>query len=173
MSKSIRIIAGLVLLLALPTLGCGGGDESGTGASVGTNVSDIPGRPLSKDEFVERAEEICKKADDQVYDEAVVYRERHEKKEREKLGNIPFEEKLIRLVVFPSIRKQAKEIEALGIPVGEEKNVKALLAAIALGMKKAEKDPYEIEGEDPSKYPFAKYSELAREYGFGECANLA
>jgi hypothetical protein len=168
MPKSIWMLPVVAVTVMLLVSGCGGSDESART----TNVS-VPNRPLTKEEFVKRADEICQTADEDVYDEAVIYRERHEKKERDELGPIPFEEKIIRAIVFPSIRKQIRELEALGIPEGEEKTVKALLAAAALGMKKAEMDPYEIEGENPSKYPFDRYSELSREYGLGECVNLA
>ncbi len=173
MKASKRIAAGLVLLAALLLAGCGvsgGGDGDGAEASPQTNASSTQG-PLTKEEFVKRADEICKRADDQTFDEAVLYRETHAK-QLNRLEPIPAEITIIRAIVFPSIRKQIKEIKALGIPKGEEREVRALYAAMALGMRKAEKAPYEIEGENPSKYPFDRYSELSREYGFGECSNL-
>lgn len=173
MPKSILTLPVVAVAVVLLVPGCGGSDESGSDGSTGTTNVSNPDRQLTKEEFIKRADEICQQADVDVYKEARAYRERHEKKEREKLGPIPFEEKLLRLFVLPSIRKEIRGMEALGIPEGEEKAVKAIFAAAALGMKKAEKDPYAIEGENPSKYPFDRYSELVREYGFSECSNLA
>lgn len=167
MQNLARILSALVTLsVALFALGCGGGGESS-----GTTASAAPDRPLSKREFIKRAEQICRAADERQYKEAVAYRERHEE-ELSKLEPIPAEERLIRLIVFPSIGRQVREIEALEVPAGEEKRVKALFTAMAAGMKKAENDPYAIEGEVLSEYPFDRYTELATKYGFNECRNL-
>jgi hypothetical protein len=171
MSKVMKVALGLALLAMMFVLGCGEGDgSSGQEQGDATNVASSTGPP-SKEEFIRQAEQICKKADDRVYVQADVYRETHAK-ELNELGPIPAEEKLLRMLRLPAIRKQIKGIEALGIPKGEEKAVKALFAAMAVGLKKAEKEPYELEGENPSNYPFERYSELAREFGFSECRNL-
>lgn len=126
--------------------------------------------PLTKAEFIKRADEICKKADDRQYFRAAGYREDHAK-ELSKLAPVPREEKMIRIFVLPAIETQIEEIEALGVPEGDEAKIERILTEMKKGVKVAEKDPYSVSYEVPSAYPFRKLSELAGEYGFSECTN--
>jgi hypothetical protein len=167
MPKSLPISLVLALVTALLVVGCGGGNEGD-----GTSAAAASSAPLSKDEFIKRAEEICTEADARKTRKAAGYAARY-KKELEALSPVAAEEKILRAIVLPSIMKQAEEIEALGAPKGEEEKVKELLAAVKLGMVKARKNPYAIELENPNEYPFRRYANLARSYGLTECRNLA
>lgn len=157
----------LALVCALLVAGCGGSDSDTSSGTGSTTVAAVTG-PLTKAEFIKRADEICKKADKSVDFRAPMYREIHEK-ELSKLGPIPAEEKMIRVFIFPSIRKQVREIEALEPPVEDEKKIQRILTAIEVGMKKAEKEPYIVSQEVRGKYPFVEVEGLARAYGFEEC----
>lgn len=167
MSKSFPIVVALVLVVALLGTGCGDSDES-----EGTSASSATSQSLSKEEFIRQAETICRETDDRKGREALRYTVDH-KKELAALSPVAAEEQILRAVVLPAIVEQARKIEALGAPEGEEAKVKELLAAVDLGMTKARKNPYAIELEVPSEYPFIKYANLARAYGFSECRNLA
>ena len=79
------------------------------------------------------------------------------------------EEKILRVIVLPSVTQQAKELAALVPPKGDEAKIKALVAAYESGRKKAEAHPYYLETGGPSKYPLREAAELARAYGFREC----
>jgi hypothetical protein len=149
--------------------GCSGGDED---AGTSTAAATDSGSPRTKEEYVKRAEAICGKADDRVYDEAVAYRKDHAK-ELAKLEPVPREERIIRLIVLPSIKRQVSELQALGAPKGEEKKVKAIFAQIDSEVAQAEKEPYGLSLEIGYDYPFDRYARLARAYGLNECRNLA
>lgn len=156
------------LVAALFVSGCGG-DSGDSGSAAGSTAAASTG-PLTKAEFIKQADRICKKADDRVYYGASAYRETHAK-ELNKLEPIPREEKMIRVFVLPSIERQIAEIESLEAPKGDEQKIEAILAELKAGLKYGEKKPYSVSYEEPSEYPFAKLSELAREYGFNECSN--
>lgn len=165
MNKRILVIPVLALATALLGLGCGGSDDT-TGTAASADQA-----PLSKAEFIKKADAICAKADITHELEAREYRERHEK-ELNKLAPIPAEEKLIRLIMLPSIRKQIAEVKALGAPKGEEQKVGKIIAGLEEAARKAEKDPYAIEGEVPTENPFRGVDIEARDYGFEECRNV-
>jgi hypothetical protein len=158
-------LAGVSLII-----GCGGGDESTPSSEPASSNSG--GGTLSKAEFIKRGDAICKKGDAAQYDEARKYRAEHAK-ELASLSPTRAEEKLLRVVVLPLITRQAKELEALGVPKGDGKEVRALIAAIEAGVRKARKNPYGIELEFGYENPLREVAELAGDYGFGECRNLA
>jgi hypothetical protein len=157
-------------IIALPTaialgfaiFGCGGSDETPTAASASS------ARPLTKAAFIKRADAICAAADKQIDFRAPIYREAHEE-ELGKLSPIAAEEKMIRVFLFPSIKKQVKDLEALDPPKGDEAKIQEIIVGIKEGMKKAEKKPYILSQEVRGKYPYTKVSELARAYGFKDC----
>jgi len=163
MPKSIYTLFALALAaMAVLVAGCGSSDDSATATTP---------PPATKAAFMKQAEKICVKAKADRYSEAVAYRKKHEK-ELEAMEPIPAEEKIIRAVGLPSIAKQFEEIEAIGIPKGQEEKLEAIFAALKQGLKGAEKDPYAIELEVPSKNPFLKVDDLIRDYGFQECRNV-
>lgn len=154
MRDSTLILA--ILVVALSHLGCGEGSNSTTS--------------LSKEQFIKRAEKICGKAETKQRRAGPFYAEVHQR-EFEKLSPVGTEEEVIRAVIFPSIREQAKEIQAIGTPEGEERKVNQLFKALDSGLEKAEEDPYSIELSGTA-YPFREYALLSRAYGFRECRNL-
>jgi hypothetical protein len=173
MPKPISIFPALAfIVLALFIAGCGGGDDEATGsASDGTTSAESSGPP-SKAEFTKQAEDLCYQAKRDRYFEARKYRRVH-KEELEELSPIPSEEKIILAVELPSILKEAKELEALGAPKGDERKIEAIVTEIETGVEKAKKNPYSISLEVPSEYPFRKLNGLIRAYPLAACRNIA
>ncbi len=168
MSKLTLMLVVSALVLTIFVSGCGGNEE-GPGTSTVAGTTTVP--PRTKTEYIKSAEKICIKADRQKNDEAIAYRERHEK-ELEELGRVPGEEKLVRVIVLPLIKKQVDELEALGAPKGEEKEIKAIFARVDAEIRELEKSPDILFLEGFDKYPLEGYARLAREYGLNECSYL-
>jgi hypothetical protein len=167
MTKPQLTFLALALACALFVVGCGGSDGESISQTDSTARTANAG-PLTKAELIKRGDEICAKADQRIDFQAPGYREAHEK-ELSKLSPIAAEEKMIRIFLFPSIRRQVRELEALEPPVGEEKKIQAIITAIDVGMRKAVKEPYIVSQEVFGKYPFVEVEELAQAYGFEEC----
>ncbi|HVQ57395.1 MAG TPA: hypothetical protein VMS60_00670 [Solirubrobacterales bacterium] len=144
-----RSVMGLSLLaiLALPVvafalIGCGSGDSG----------------PLKKSAFVEEANAICVEA------------EQERKQGTEDLvddGDVdPSEEaEVVSEALVSPVQTMTEELGDLSPPKGDEKQVKAIVAAFEDGVAKVEADPVGAE----EKLPFAKANELALEYGLTDC----
>jgi hypothetical protein len=152
MSKSLSILPILALLAgALFATGCGGS-----------------GSTISKAEFIEQGDAICKATDVSQPAEFRAFEQKHAKS-LTRLHGEGAEEKLITAVGLPSITKEAEELEALGIPKGDEKELEALFTGIEEAVKRVEKVPESIEASSGEPDPFNEVNKLAREYGFKAC----
>ncbi|HEV7482893.1 MAG TPA: hypothetical protein VGO13_07325 [Solirubrobacterales bacterium] len=173
-----RILSLAAVALVLIAGGCGGSDSGATREDTGLPPQERTASPfkegtgpLSKAEFIRKADRICSKADDTQDNQARAYREAH-LKELNELSAVAAEEKLIRLFILPSAVEQIKAIKALGAPKGERKEVKKIMVGLEVAVKKARKNPFAIEDENPSKNPFRVVDDLARAYGFLYCRNV-
>ena len=151
MNKALLAI-GMAIALGAAVVGCGGGDDDSTGAT------------LTKAEFIAQADTICKDGEDALEQEADEFAEENDVD----IEN-PTEaqqEEVISDVVAPAVRQQAEAIDGLGAPEGDEETVEAIVAAVESGADELESDPkLLLEGENP----LGEGSELAREYGLKEC----
>jgi hypothetical protein len=140
--------------LVSQAIGCGGSDSA-----------------LSKEEFIAKADAICKKADKAQGGEAAAYQKAHSKE----LVNLSYYAqiaKLVPVILLPSIEAEAEKIEALGAPSGDEQKIEEFINALHEAIKKAEKAPGSIERPPGSGGPFRVPGKLAAEYGFKDCAEI-
>jgi hypothetical protein len=151
MIKPLSILP-VLAVAALLAVGCGGSDST-----------------LSKADFIAQADAICEKTDKTQAKEFQAYEQKNAKT-LSTLSPEEAEEKLIATVGLPSVLKEAEELEALGVPKGEEKEVEAILTGIEAAVKKAEKEPESVEGD--AKSPFDEVDKMAGEYGFKACAEV-
>ena len=148
------LLAALTALIALGALvtGCGGGDET-TDETV----------TLTKAEFIEQGDAICRKSSDQSEKEAEEFAEENDFA-LEKATNEQLEEAVSEILV-PSLNQQAEELDALGAPEGDEETVGEIVVSLEGAADEIEDDPSLVfEGkvlEEPG--------ELAKEYGFKAC----
>lgn len=162
----------LALVAALVAVGCGGGGEA----------------TLSKTDFIKRADAICEKADSAEIGEFFAYARAHPKllKRLHELTSsdqpprgVVAREKAYGAIAPPSILKEAEEIEALKPPSGDEAAIERFLAGIRQAVKEAEGDPSKLDNHLPNgaganpDYAFGEVNQLATEYGFKQCNEIA
>jgi hypothetical protein len=69
-------------------------------------------------------------------------------------------------VMAPALSEEVEQLQALGVPPGDEKEVSAILAAIEEVSEKAAKTPETVAG---SSKAFTKAANLAERYGLDSC----
>jgi hypothetical protein len=155
MSKPTSIFPALLLLaFTLLVAGCGSGD----------------GDTLTKAEFVEQADALCRKIDRQQAGEFAAYG-RKNAKDFNRSPEKGLEKAILELVV-PSVRNEIKEVKALGVPEDDEAQVEEFFAEVEAALKKTGKDPLSIENGRP-KNPFFGSFKLGQAYGFNDCSEMS
>ena len=149
MDKRVSLLVLAVLVAAL--IGCGGS---------GSNPE------LSKAEFIEQGNAICKEAIAEVSSgiEKVGAEGGSAGGDTSKPGGI----ELISSVFAPSMTKMAKELDALIPPKKDQAQVHAIVVAFEKGVKEAEADP----DAALSKSTFTSGGELAGAYGLKACSGF-
>jgi hypothetical protein len=147
--SALAVLAALAAIVA----GCGGGDETTDSTTV----------TLTKTEFIKKGDAICKKGNEQNETEAREFAKDNDfNPEGTSKGQL---EQVVEEVLVPSLNKQAEELDALGAPDGDEKQVEAIVVSL-------EDAAGEIE-DKPSLAFAAKTlgepSRLAADYGFKVC----
>jgi hypothetical protein len=139
-------------LLASAAGGCGGGSDP------------VSEEPLTKAQFIKRAEAICSGTDKTQKAALRVFFQKHPNATASKA----VEEEVVVVVGLPPVRAEIKELAALPAPKGDEEKIQAFIEAIEQAVEKGEADPSTmIRGE--GKGPFAAAGKLARGYGFKAC----
>jgi hypothetical protein len=144
-------LAALLLLGA----GCGDGDEAEDGFPPGV------AQPQTKVEFLREADRICLSQDAQI--EAAA----------DDLVNAPGRpppaqvRRLALGIVVPALEAEVRAIGALPVPVGDEREVEAILAATERGIAQIEADPASlVDGPPPG---LREAGRLAERYGSRQC----
>lgn len=154
-SKRLTLLFAAVLALAAIGAGCGSSDDS-TETAEETVV-------LSKAEFIEQGDQICKEAEEGSEAEAEEFAEENdfvlENASEEQL------EEAVAEVLVPALDRQVEEIDALGAPEGDEEEVEAIVVALEDASAEVADDPsLAFEGE-----PLKEATRLADDYGFKVC----
>jgi hypothetical protein len=143
------VLVAACLLFAL-VAGCGGGDDTETAAD----------SPISKAQYIKRADAICTKTESRQ--EALI----RKFGEQEKKQTPNSEAELVSFAGLPPVQQQAEEISDLPQPSSGAQEATAYVTALEEGLKAARKNPAALlEGENP----FAKAEEVASKFGFKVC----
>lgn len=139
--KSKIIIASIAALgIAVVAVGCGGGDAE----------------PLSKAAFLKQGNQIClertKEREASVTEFA-----------KENPDASP--EEMVNDAALPPTEDMIDELDGLGVPKGDEKQVEAIITGLEEGVEKVETNPKEALGSDA----FEAANEAAEAYGLTEC----
>jgi hypothetical protein len=160
------------LAAALIAAGCGDDDEDTTTAATTTETGATGatgaagGEPLSKQQFIAQADEICKQGDKQIDQEA-----REFFGELEQEPEAPELEQFATEVVVPNIQQQIDDLRSLSPPEGDEDEVSAILDAAQEGLDELEADPSSIDEGPDAGGAFAEANRLAQDYGLKECGD--
>jgi hypothetical protein len=164
--RPTTILAVLTVLAAVSGCGGSGGDTSAT--------ADLGGSP-PKAVFIKQGDAICAKGRKEVQTKFAAFL----KKEGPKGigpggGESPAEIKaheieLVETIGMPALRKQMRELRALGAPKGEEGKVEDYFEAAEEALEKGEEEPQLLFSK--VQQTFAKADKIAHELGFEVCGN--
>jgi hypothetical protein len=145
----------ILLLAAVFAAGCG---SSGDDLTVTTGS-------LSKTEFTQRADTICKAGRTQFDTEYSSFVKHHSKalssENEELLGE------LVETILLPNYEKRIEEISGLGAPRGNEQEIAVFLNAFKQRLDELKTDPAEM---TKTSTPFTQLVKLAANYGLTGCA---
>ncbi len=155
----MRWTVALTVISAFASLavGCGGGSSSG---------STTTAPPISKAEFIKKADSVCTRAGKQTEAEFTAFAKKH--------GVAPGKEpspeqyaEIAKAILIPALKQQVDEIRAFGTPTGDEDLISRFLNAVDAAVEEAEAKPQEA-GKSPSKL-LASADKLIKNYGFKVC----
>lgn len=159
-----------MLAIALVAVGCGGSSDSSSGggaaASSGSTTA-IAASELTKAEFVEQANAICKEGGDQIHREVQQFT-KEQGLSRKAVLTRPRQEEIVTKFVVPSIQAQAEGLAKLGVPEGDESEVSAIVFNLGKLAKAAEQNPASALQEGTGN-PLGEANKAAKAYGAGEC----
>lgn len=169
----MKATASLYLTLALLTVvvgGCGGEEESGgsgAGEAQQTAPAPITTASLSKAQFVNRANSICERLDEEQAVALTEYAEERPDQSEEELLPGAIEE-----IFIPTKETQIAKLRELGAPRGEQKRVEAIVRAMERALEDLQDAPQSE--PEPSDGFFnrstARARDLANAYELDECA---
>jgi hypothetical protein len=150
-----RLIAG-VFLIALLVAGCGGGDDDSSA-----------GEPsLSKEEFIAKADAVCKRGNKRV---EIAFGEFLNENKDIKRPEPSDYEGLVGDVLVPSVKQEIEEVRALDAPDGDEGEIDEMITALEEGVETAEDNPKAVTASSDAVFGIA--SRLAGEYGLEVCGS--
>ncbi len=144
-AKLTALLAALALAIAAFAIaGCGDdGDDTETSS----------GDPLSKEEFIAQADEICESGDADIEQQAL------------DLGVGVDPDELVTTVIVPGTRQQVEQIRELAPPEGDEEEINEFLDTFDRGLDELENDPATL----TKAKTIAEARTLAANYGFQSC----
>jgi len=154
----IALIA-VVVAAAMLVAGCGGGDDS----------SDSSGS-ISKEEFIAKADAICKESSKRMEKELFLFLRKNRTGGSLRKPSVAQNEKFIVTVLIPNLQQEIKELKALGVPEGDDEKVDAMIAALEEGLETAEDETATV-AAGTSDMVFGIASRLAGEYGLETCGS--
>lgn len=157
-----NFLAIFLVLAGLLVAACGNEDSSGDDGSAEVAVE---AGSLSKSEFIERADEICRESEVAREDLISEYLESfaaNPSNESERAQA----ETLVNSILVPAYQKLINRISALGAPAGDEDEVSAFLTSFQKSLEDGEANPLEFVR---SREPFVEGVKLSDAYGFEVC----
>jgi hypothetical protein len=163
----MRLLAATALAVAAGSVaaGCGGGDDTTTvgGAS---GAAGAQGAVLTKDAFLAKANEICKKGNQSIKQAGQQFfnslgLSKNQQPTSDQIQQFGSE------TLIPKVEAQISAIEALPAPSGDEDRVTAITDAAQQDLDKVKADPSLLNANSD---PFTDANRLAKQYGLDQCA---
>jgi hypothetical protein len=142
------------MVIALVVAGCGSGDSSTAASSI------------SKEEFITKADAICKKGTERL--QKAIFSALKNPRNLTKVSEAE-QIRIVTTAMVPSVSREVKELRALSIPNGDEEKVEAIITALEEGVETAEQDPHAV--TKSSDAVFGISSRIAAEYGLKACSS--
>jgi hypothetical protein len=133
----------MVAVLGLVALGCGGGDDN-----------------LTKAQFIQQADAICKKGNKQIDAEAEKIFTTKEQPSKAQLEQFSSE------TLIPNIQGQVDDVRALDEPSEDEDQVNAFLDSAQSELDKGKQNPLYMTTDQS----FSKTNKMGQQYGFKVCS---
>lgn len=164
-----RVLMLTTIAVVLTVAGCGGDSDSESSAPAATSgdgSGSVATSSLAKNQFIEQAEELCKREKKGLLQKAGSYIEKHSS---EGLAPPVLTANGVKEVVLPVVEAQIEVVRKLGAPAGDEEEIEAMLDAqrqAVEGVKEQETlDPVYGAGEF-----FKEADKMYKRYGLGECS---
>ncbi len=155
--RLIGILAlGAALFAMAVVSGCGGSDDASADAE-----------PLTKAQFIRKADAICTKADKAQMTAFLKFQTEKGDTLETKEGR----EELILTAGVPSTKQAIEEIKELGVPAGDEELLGRYFEELEKALKEAEENPLAI-AENARISPFDAPDAVAAKYGFVACSDF-
>jgi hypothetical protein len=150
--KLITVLTATAALAAGALLaGCGGGGDDNSTTAASTDTS---GQTITKADFLQQGNQICKEANDQLNQQPQPNQNSSQAEVDDFVTN----------TVVPNVQNQLDQIKALGAPAGDEDQVNKILGDAQAALDKLKSDPSSISGDS-----FAQANQEANAYGLTEC----
>jgi ABC-type phosphate/phosphonate transport system substrate-binding protein len=159
MGRGLIALIAAVVAAAMLVAGCGGSSDDSSAAT-----------SISKEEFIAKADAVCKKGNEALEKELFKFLRKNRKGGSLRKPSVEQNEKFIETVLIPNLQKEIKELKALGVPEGDEEKVDAMIAALEEGLETAE-DETETVAAGTADMVFGIASRLAGEYGLETCGS--
>lgn len=159
-TRGFFVVAAIMVVVAalLLAVGCGGSGDSAITVQTGS---------LSKAEFIEKADAICKAAKTEFLAKYSGLIKAHKSvignKEKEKA----IINELVESTLSPNVESQIEQISELGAPSDYAPKVTAFLNAFQKRLDEILENPSELTA---SSYPFEKAESVAKKAGMNDCA---
>jgi hypothetical protein len=144
--RTVKVLMSLVTL-ALFLASCGGSDE----------------KSLTKAEFIEQGDEICKQGDQEFTADYEEFLKSHEIKG---VLNESQSFEIAEEIYLPNVEKRLGELQELSPPEADQAQVEKIFASTEDALAASNKD---VEAMFADVNPFEKSKTLAKEYGFKVC----
>jgi hypothetical protein len=165
MGKRAVALMACGLVAALLVAGCGGGDDGDPSAA----ASDAP--PISKAEFIKKADAICQEVNQKIVNEGTATLQKALKGSGESLHEAEVE--VIATVTLPLLQEEIDELRALGAPSGDEDRVDAFVDLSQKVIDEGKADPERYQHKQVSfQHPFEQAEKLAKAYGVSSCPQI-
>ncbi|HET7510214.1 MAG TPA: hypothetical protein VFJ65_08215 [Solirubrobacterales bacterium] len=156
--REIAIAAVAVSLLGVA--GCGGGSGGASSQASAEKAS------LTRQEWVDKANEICHDASEKKVAKMTAYQNAHDYNVGE--PSVHEREAVNTSVVLPNVQERIEALEALPVPPGEEAKIRAILRSMESGIREAEAHPENL-AIPKQPIPFKESEHLAGAYGLLFC----
>jgi hypothetical protein len=156
-----------VALLVVAAGGCGGSDQTASGADEGTSSNVVTVSGISKAALLKQGDAICAEGREKVAAAA-----------QATLGAKPSEREeveidLVTNALVPALTTDVSDLRKLGAPEGEAARVDAIVVGMEELLALAEDEPQAfVLSQNPGERrpdPWRKDDKIAEEYGFKEC----